>query len=57
MLNIKLGGIKYYFLKALVWLDLGLNPGLPDHCRKLYSFSLTDDAFFCDDEYFQSGKS
>ena len=24
------------FLKSLVWLDLGLNPGLPDHWRTLY---------------------
>ena len=23
--------------KSLVWLDLGLNPGLPDHWRTLYS--------------------
>ena len=25
------------FLKSLVWRDLGLNPGLPDHWRTLYS--------------------
>ena len=25
------------FLKSLVWLDLGLNPGLLDHWRTLYS--------------------
>ena len=24
------------FLKSLIWLDLGLNPGLPDHWRTLY---------------------
>ena len=24
------------FLKSLVWHDLGLNPGLPDHWRTLY---------------------
>ena len=26
------------FFESLVWLDLGLNPGLPDHWWKLYSF-------------------
>ena len=26
------------FLKSLVWLDLGLNLGLPDHWKTLYSF-------------------
>ena len=36
MLSVKQGGIKYYFLKSLVWLDLGLNPGLPDYWRTLY---------------------
>ena len=32
MLSAKQDGIK-----SLVWLDLGLNPGLPDHWRTLYS--------------------
>ena len=26
------------FFESLIWLDLGLNPGLPDHWRTLYSF-------------------
>ena len=37
MLSVKQGGIKFHFsLKSLVWLDLGLNPGVPDHWRTLY---------------------
>ena len=35
MLSVKQGGIKYHFLESLVWLDLGLNPGLPGHWRTL----------------------
>ena len=31
MLSVKLRDIKYHFFKSLVWSDLGLNPGLPDH--------------------------
>ena len=27
LLSVKQGGIKYHFLKSLVWRDLGLNPG------------------------------
>ena len=37
MLSVKQSGIKYHFFYSLVWLDLGLNPGLPDHWRTLYS--------------------
>ena len=37
MLSVKQGGIKYHFFESLVWLDLGLNFGLPDHWRTLYS--------------------
>ena len=36
MLSVKQGGIKYHFFKSLVWLDLGLNTGRPDHWRTLY---------------------
>ena len=35
VLSVKQGAIKYHFFKSLVWLDLGLNPGLPDHWRTL----------------------
>ena len=41
------------FLKSLVWLDLGLNPGLPDHWRTHYtnepvmSFNSFDQVFAC----------
>ena len=41
MLSVKQGGIKYHFLKSLVWLDLGLNPGLPaigEHSTHLARF-------------------
>ena len=31
LLSVKQGGIKYHFLKFLVWRELGLNPGIPDH--------------------------
>ena len=37
MLSVKQGGIKYHFFESLVWFDLGLNPGLPDHWWTLYS--------------------
>ena len=37
MLSVKQGGIKYHFSEFLVWLDLGLNPSLPDHWRTFYS--------------------
>ena len=33
MLSVTQEGNKYPFLKSLVCPDLGLNPGLPDHCR------------------------
>ena len=36
MQSVKQGRIKYHFLKSLVWLDLGLNAGLPDHWWTLY---------------------
>ena len=36
LLSVKLGGIKYHFLKSLVWRDLGLSPDLPDHWQTLY---------------------
>ena len=29
MLSAKQGGIKYHFFESLIWLDLGLNFGLP----------------------------
>ena len=35
MQSVKKGGIKYLF-EFLVWLDQGLNPGLPSHWRTLY---------------------
>ena len=35
-LSVNQGGIKYHFL-SLVWLDVGLNPGLPGHWWTLYS--------------------
>ena len=31
MLSVKQGGIKYHFFESLVWLNLGLNPGLLGH--------------------------
>ena len=34
-LNVKQGGIKYHFYESLVWLDLGLNAGLPGHKQTL----------------------
>ena len=37
MLSVKQGCTKYQFFEFLVLLDLGLNPGLPDHWRTLYS--------------------
>ena len=37
MLSVKQGSIKYHFFESLVWLSLGLNPGLLDHWRTLYS--------------------
>ena len=33
------------FLKSLVWHDLGLNPGLPDHWQTLYPLGVT--AIYC----------
>ena len=39
MLSVKQGGIQHHF-KSLVWLDLGLNPGLLDHWRTLYPLVL-----------------
>ena len=39
MLSVRQGGIKYHFLQSLVWLDLGMNPGPPDHWRTLYSLA------------------
>ena len=36
MLSVKQGGIKYHFLKSLVWINLGLNPCLPEHWQTLY---------------------
>ena len=37
MPSIKQGGVKYHFFESLVWLDLGLNPSLPNYWRTLYS--------------------
>ena len=37
MLSVKQGSIKYHFFESLVWLDLGLNPGLLDNWWTLYS--------------------
>ena len=31
LLSVKQCSIKYYFLRALIWLNLGLNPGFPNH--------------------------
>ena len=41
MLSVKQGSIKYHFFKSLVWLDQGLNPGLPDsnHYNKIGMFA------------------
>ena len=37
ILSVEQGGIKYhFFFKSFVLLDLGLNPGLPDHWWTLY---------------------
>ena len=36
MLSVKQGGIQVPFFEFLVWLDLELNPGLPEHVRTLY---------------------
>ena len=36
ILSVKQGGIKYHF-ESLVWLDLGLNPGLPGYWRLIVS--------------------
>ena len=36
MQSVKQGGIRYHFLSLLVWLDLELNSGLPDHWQMLY---------------------
>ena len=41
LLSIKQVGIKSHFLKYLVWRELGLNPGLPDHWRTLYPLNQT----------------
>ena len=35
MLGVKQHGIKYHFFESLVWLDLGLNSGFPDHLQTL----------------------
>ena len=37
MLSSTQGGIKEYLFEALLWLDLGLNPGVPDHWWTFYS--------------------
>ena len=42
LLSVKQGGIKYNFLKFLIWRDLGLNPDLPDHWRTLYQRTATN---------------
>ena len=42
LLSVKQGGIKYHFLKSLVWLDLGLNPGLLGHWRTLTVMPMSD---------------
>ena len=39
MLSVKQGGIKYHFFVSLVWLDLGLNPGLLGHWNKKNTIS------------------
>ena len=41
MLSVKQEGIKYHFSESLVWLDLGLNPSLPDHWCTLWDKSNT----------------
>ena len=40
MPSVKQGSIKNHF-ESLVWLNLGLNPGLPDHWRTLDSLGQT----------------
>ena len=37
MLSVKQGSINYHFLSLWYEIDVGLNPGLPDHWRTLYS--------------------
>ena len=37
MLPVKQGLHQVPFFESLVWLNLGLNPGLPEHWRTLYS--------------------
>ena len=39
MLSVKQGSYQLPFFESLVWLNLRLNPGLPDHWRTLYSLS------------------
>ena len=36
ILSVKQGSREYHFLESLLWLDLGLNPGLPGHWWTLY---------------------
>ena len=39
MLRNKQGGIKYHFSWFLVWLNLGLNPDLPEYWLTLYHYA------------------
>ena len=45
LLSVKQGGIEYHFFFK-VWLDLGLNPGLPDHWWTLYPLVSQISLFF-----------
>ena len=45
VLSAKQGGIKYHFFETLVWVDMGLNPGLPNHLRTLYILDLVGRVF------------
>ena len=45
MTSVKQGGIIF---ESLVWLNLGLNPGLPDHSRILNSLGKEKNIVICD---------
>ena len=44
MPSVNQGGIKYHFFESLVWLDQGLNPGLPGHWQTQWLSSLEIEA-------------
>ena len=44
MLSVKESGIKYHFFESLIWLNQGLNPGLPHQWQSLYSLGQCDNS-------------